>query len=513
MPRPLRRALALAIALLVCSAPIGASASEPAGPTIEVPWDGVHVTWEEYVRTDVTAPYQRFLMDGTSASDVLRTVGAWSEDAPVLRELFGEKSTARTDHTLRVQACSEASASSCGPLGPEVRFTLSGALLHGPYYSDTFSPDGNGVRDEGRIRYSVVGDDGGPAAVRISYVIVTGDTPAEGETVLGPVDLGLQPDGDHDISWDGRDEQGAVVPDGEYTARVTATREREGRVETTSRDLRLDIDTRPPGPIRIRLSASSFYPTQDGYRDTLTATVTSDDEESGRMVSVVDGSGRVALGRTTDSYGRFTWDGRRDDGSAAPAGRYHFRVRASDQAGNSSVSEAAFSLSRRRLVTYRKTITRTPAQRVSLHRSHRCTERASSTYPGGYRVVDRCPSGTRSTQELRFTASAPAAHSLRSVTVATTGRATRKPAMLHASWYSWAKGAWIGGGHNGARTWRRVGTTTALRSVGSRSVTGVVRGSDGKVSFGVGLTEDLVGMRDEYDIEDVRLTVEYTRLE
>lgn len=341
----------------------------------------------------------------------------------------------------------------------------------------------------------------------VSWTLRTGE---DGPVVLGPVNEGVLADGRHSISWDGRDATGQVVPDGTYVLTVTATRTTDGMTGKTTGRHSFTVDTVAPALGGVTVSTPSIYPVRDGYRDAATFSFTRD-YESGARFEVADADGKIVRAGSAPD-GAFTWDGRRADGSLVPAGTYRVRVTASDMVGNASVREVPLVVSHKRLVTHRQTVTRTPGQRTSVRRNHACTVRASSTYSGGYRILDRCRSLTRSTHELRFTATAPRAFSVRSIAVSTTGAAGKPRASLSASWYHWSKGAWVGAGVNGARIWRPVGTATATRTIGNRA-SGVVRSGDRKVSFGLGLREDNVGVRDVYDIKDVRVTFTYQRLE
>jgi hypothetical protein len=60
---------------------------------------------------------------------------------------------------------------------------------------------------------------------------------------------------------------------------------------------------------------------------------------------------------------------------------------------------------------------------------------------------------------------------------------------------------------------RSIWSTTALRSLGTRSASGLVRSSDRQVRVVVGLPNDYQGYYDDYDMRSVTITVAYKVLE
>jgi subtilase family serine protease len=85
------------------------------------------------------------------------------------------------------------------------------------------SPNGDGVQDAATIRYSV------SSPISTEFQIVDGAGKIVRRMALTHVQAG-----DYTTSWDGKDDQGLVVPDGEYTLVADAAR------------LRIIVDTQPP---------------------------------------------------------------------------------------------------------------------------------------------------------------------------------------------------------------------------------------------------------------------------
>lgn len=91
----------------------------------------------------------------------------------------------------------------------------------------TFSPNGDGVQDTLRVRYTVPR----PTNARLEII-----RPFAYDRVLRTVDLGLQPAGTYAWSWDGKDRRGRVLRDDMYWIRLVV---RGDGVETD----RVKIDT------------------------------------------------------------------------------------------------------------------------------------------------------------------------------------------------------------------------------------------------------------------------------
>jgi FlgD Ig-like domain len=131
------------------------------------------------------------------------------------------------------------------------------------------------------------------------------------------------------FTWDGRDEEGEVVPDGRYRLRVHLRD--DGRTITVPTPIR--VDSTPP---RIRLVSAHppvISPDNDGYGDRVQYIYRVD--EFAVPWVVVDGAD-VRRGRLRPAgRGRVRWRGILEDGPASP-GTYMTWVVAEDLAGNRS---------------------------------------------------------------------------------------------------------------------------------------------------------------------------------
>ena len=139
------------------------------------------------------------------------------------------------------------------------------------------------------------------------------------------------------VTWNGTS-NGAGVPDGAYTAELTAT---PASGDATSASTQITVDTAAPRLAGAAASPASFSPNGDDQTETATA-VYSPAEACDVRVGVLDASGRVVRwlhgwrARAARSYS-VTWDGRiTSSGSltAAPEGLYRFDVERRDEAGN-----------------------------------------------------------------------------------------------------------------------------------------------------------------------------------
>lgn len=138
------------------------------------------------------------------------------------------------------------------------------------------------------------------------------------------------------LVWDGRNDDGARVPDGLYRARVGLRR--QGRSVTVPRSIRLDVT--PPRPV-VTSVKPDIYPAPDGQPITVRFqgpkrvapqfVVYRTDLHPERVVRTFTGKAGSASA---------TWDGMLADGRPAAAGTYLIAVRVRDEAGNIGVGPA-----------------------------------------------------------------------------------------------------------------------------------------------------------------------------
>src|ERR687893_57903 len=100
-----------------------------------------------------------------------------------------------------------------------------------------FSPNADRYRDVTRVGFDL------SEPARVTFSIMDG----EGNEVRELVDdRELAGDAKHRFRWDGRDDEGNVVPDGTYRMRVV--RRKQGRLVDPSRGKRVAVDIRYRGP-------------------------------------------------------------------------------------------------------------------------------------------------------------------------------------------------------------------------------------------------------------------------
>lgn len=129
-----------------------------------------------------------------------------------------------------------------------------------------------------------------------------------------------------EIEWDGRDDAGRLLPEGEYLPRVHLRADRS--TITLPNPIRIDVT-----PPRLELRAVRprvFSPDGDRRADRVTFRYRLN--EPGRAMLLVDGKRRV-LTRFPRTEDKLEWNGK-VGGRALPPGTYTARVAALDPAGN-----------------------------------------------------------------------------------------------------------------------------------------------------------------------------------
>lgn len=134
------------------------------------------------------------------------------------------------------------------------------------------------------------------------------------------------PAGRVSLTWDGRDEDGIVLPEGEYRPRVHL-REANFTIDMPNP---MRIDVTPPVVQSVQVAPLVFSPDGDGRADGVRASYRLSEEARGLLY--VNGEQRVET-RLRQPQGRLDWYGK-VDGRALPAGVYGLTVSARDPAGN-----------------------------------------------------------------------------------------------------------------------------------------------------------------------------------
>lgn len=132
----------------------------------------------------------------------------------------------------------------------------------------------------------------------------------------------------HGFSWNGRGDDGAILPDGAYRPRLRLGRGR--RTIVLPNPIRLD--TRPPHVRILSVGPRTFSPDGDGRADGVVVRYRLD--EPARALLLVDGVQRVRTLRVR-VLDRLEWFGK-DGGRTLPPGTYRLALAAEDLAGNRS---------------------------------------------------------------------------------------------------------------------------------------------------------------------------------
>ncbi len=144
-----------------------------------------------------------------------------------------------------------------------------------------------------------------------------------------------------DVSWDGKNDQGVLVPDGVYAYRMMSTDRAENGVATGIDNIIIDTE---PTPIKLAIDTSWFSPNADGRQDTVefslgipvregidrwTLTVS---DARGRAVRTYSGSGNPAK--------VVAFDGKDDRGAVLPEGAYRGGLQVVYRNGNNPKEES-----------------------------------------------------------------------------------------------------------------------------------------------------------------------------
>src|ERR1700742_2828605 len=195
-------------------------------------------------------------------------------------------------------------------------------------YPINFSPNGAGSRDRTRIGFDL----SEPASVTFQVL------DSEGAVVRTIVENAqLAGDARHRFTWNGRNDDGEIVPDGTYRMRLI--RRDEGRVINSFKELNVDTV-----PTRVRVESaepSVIAPGEPGQQSDVRVRYAGPINQAPewRAFRTDDGPPYVVQrfrnGRTKTGI----WDGL-VDGRPAPDGEYAFTVSVRDRAGNLTVAPA-----------------------------------------------------------------------------------------------------------------------------------------------------------------------------
>lgn len=158
--------------------------------------------------------------------------------------------------------------------------------------------------------------------------------------------------GDVSVAWNGRDDAGAVVPEGQYRPRVHLDEARR----TILLPNPITVDTTAPKVLRFAVRPAGFSPDRDGRNDKVSALYEFD--EAAHALLFVRGH-REVRSRFQPLQGKLDWFGV-VDGRTMRAGPVQLALAAEDRAGNVSARTPA-KVVRIRYVTLGRRSIRVPA--------------------------------------------------------------------------------------------------------------------------------------------------------
>ncbi|HEY1274305.1 MAG TPA: N,N-dimethylformamidase beta subunit family domain-containing protein [Thermoleophilaceae bacterium] len=195
-------------------------------------------------------------------------------------------------------------------------------------HPSAFSPNGDGYSDTVRVGFDLAE----PASVSFSMV------DSEGNEVRHLVENRQFRGSTHNrFVWDGRDDDGNVVPDGIYRMRVV--RRDEGRVINSLKEV--VVDTRPPRVVLTSAKPGVIAPGEPGQRPRVTIRYAGprNHRPEFRIFRTDDGPPRVVQRFRGDESRTAVWNGLLR-GHVPDEGDYAFTVTVRDRANNRTVAPA-----------------------------------------------------------------------------------------------------------------------------------------------------------------------------
>lgn len=299
---------------------------------------------------------------------------------------------AATNHVIAIGACA-ADESPCAP-GETVSFTVV-KTVPGSFSipAPAFSPNADGQFDNVAFNYTQqVGWDAASVEVLNAADVVVFDS---------AVPLPVAPSNDGTFLYDGKDELGAVLPDGAYTARLTASRTLDSgdTVSSTYAAQPFTVDNTALAPVSLTPTFATIYPYDDAYRVSTKLNYTGREPYSAVDFVVRNAANDVVRTKQILAPADAVWNGRDDAGVRVPAGHYTVRIRVYDAVHNLGFSPAAeVAVSAKKVVTVTKAITVTPAASRIDGQTGSCSTRRTPSAHGwagstGYLSNTRCRNG------------------------------------------------------------------------------------------------------------------------
>lgn len=181
---------------------------------------------------------------------------------------------------------------------------------------------------------------------------------AHGRTVSTLVEREQRPAGPVTVRWDGRGDDGSVVPEGTYKPRVHLADQRR----TIELPNPMRVDTTPPEVLEVTARPLTFSPDGDGRRDKVAVRYRLG--EKARAGLYVGAELRVTRRRRLLA-GKVDWHGLQG-ARGLPAGRYELSLVAVDPAGNRSPAAGPVAVTIRYIELSRKAIHVSAGRRFSV---------------------------------------------------------------------------------------------------------------------------------------------------
>jgi hypothetical protein len=196
-----------------------------------------------------------------------------------------------------------------------------------------FSPNGDGYRDISQIGFDL----SEPASV--SFMVIDAEGTEVREVVSG---RRLAGDAKHRFTWDGRDDEGDVVPDGTYRMRVV--RRDESRVIDSVKEI--SVDTVPPRVTLVSAEPSVIATGLPGEPPEVRLRYRGPKNKAPvvRVFRTGEGEPRIVRRFRGGPNRQASWEGSVSAGpertEPAPEGDYAFTVAVRDKAGNATEAPA-----------------------------------------------------------------------------------------------------------------------------------------------------------------------------
>ena len=138
------------------------------------------------------------------------------------------------------------------------------------------------------------------------------------------------------INWNGENTEGGTVPDGKYTATLTAMYASGDEPSLTTKPFY--VDTEKPS-ISLSADYKLFSPNDDGRKDAVTINQDSSSEQLWEAKIIGPDGNTVTETYWKGEAGNFTWNGKNENGNTVEDGTYTYTVSAVDRAGNSATKK------------------------------------------------------------------------------------------------------------------------------------------------------------------------------